>query len=209
MQVMDTFPTWEQIREQYPDIEAILFDMDGTLFPTETQHAQALHLLLTKLDKCFWDVRDLEKKFAGLSDEQVFEKIQPKTNLEMSAAEFVEMKNECFLINVKNADKLLRPEVKNLLDEVSQSELSLGLVTSSEKSVCESLLKKFKIHNLFDVILTREDTSENKPHPMPYLEAMKFLSLSPTKTLVFEDSNTGIQSATDSGAIVIQAKWFV
>jgi phosphoglycolate phosphatase-like HAD superfamily hydrolase len=67
MQVMDTFPTWEQIREQYPDIEAILFDMDGTLFPTETQHAQALHLLLTKLDKCFWDVRDLEKKFAGLS----------------------------------------------------------------------------------------------------------------------------------------------
>jgi beta-phosphoglucomutase len=147
----------------------------------------------------------LRRSLLDFLDEQVFEKIQPKTNLEMSAAEFVEMKNECFLINVKNADKLLRPEVKNLLDEVSQSELSLGLVTSSEKSVCESLLKKFKIHNLFDVILTREDTSENKPHPMPYLEAMKFLSLSPTKTLVFEDSNTGIQSATDSGAIVIQA----
>ena len=99
------------------------------------------------------------------------------------------------------------PETKKFLEELRSKNILLGLVTSSEKCLTERLLIKTDIKSLFHIILTREDTPENKPHPMPYLTAMEKLNLSPNKTFIFEDSPSGIKAAIDSGAYTFQAGW--
>jgi beta-phosphoglucomutase-like phosphatase (HAD superfamily) len=45
--------------------------------------------------------------------------------------------------------------------------------------------------------------NENKPHPAPYLLAMKKLNVNPKNTVIIEDSVHGINSGLSSGAFVV------
>ena len=54
----------------------------------------------------------------------------------------------------------------------------------------------------------RQQTKLTKPHPEPYLEGMRRLDVFSNKTLIFEDSPTGLQSAIKSNAIVYRMMGF-
>ena len=58
------------------------------------------------------------------------------------------------------------------------------------------------IDDYFSYVLTSTEAKEPKPSPMPYLQAMEFLSLNPNQTLIIEDSKTGLLSGIKSNAIV-------
>ena len=51
-----------------------------------------------------------------------------------------------------------------------------------------------------DGILTGCDVARSKPHPDCFLEAMRREGVSPSETLIFEDSDVGIEAARRSGA---------
>ena len=55
-------------------IEAVIFDMDGTMFNTEPLHARALKLTLGKLGKNFTE-EHLLREYYGQADDKVFQKI--------------------------------------------------------------------------------------------------------------------------------------
>ena len=55
----------------------------------------------------------------------------------------------------------------------------------------------------FDVVICAPELPRSKPHPDPYLEALRVLSLDPAQTLVIEDSATGIAAARAAGLDVI------
>ena len=78
--------------------------------------------------------------------------------------------------------------------------LKCGIVSASESEVVQSTLKKANILHFFDSITSRLTIGPNKPHPYPYQVAMKKLKVSPSETLIFEDSPTGLQAANNSGA---------
>lgn len=53
------------------------------------------------------------------------------------------------------------------------------------------------------VMVCAEDVVCGKPHPGGYLQAARWLAVSPTRCLVFEDAEAGIQAGLASGALVI------
>ena len=53
------------------------------------------------------------------------------------------------------------------------------------------------------MIVERNDVARGKPFPDPYLLSAKRLMLSPSETLVFEDSISGITSAVKAGAYCV------
>lgn len=59
------------------------------------------------------------------------------------------------------------------------------------------------IKRYFSIIVTGSDVEEHKPHPEPYLYALKKLGLPPKDCVIFEDSLTGIQAARAAGCKVI------
>ena len=73
------------------------------------------------------------------------------------------------------------------------------------------LVKNFKnveahtinLDELFEHIISGDETEKNKPHPEPYLIMMEKLSVKPENVVVIEDSLHGIQAALASGAAVI------
>ena len=91
---------------------------------------------------------------------------------------------------------------KKLHKRISPHHLT-GLVTASPRKSLNKIINTLHLDNFFNVIISGEDTTNNKPHPDPYLEAMHQLDVIPQKTIIIEDSLVGIQSAIKSGAHVI------
>ncbi len=56
----------------------------------------------------------------------------------------------------------------------------------------------------FDLILAGEDVVEGKPSPEIYNTVMSRMGVTPEETLIFEDSEVGLQAARASGARIIK-----
>lgn len=73
-----------------------------------------------------------------------------------------------------------------------------------------NVLNHLKIEGLFDQIIAGDAVKEGKPSPEIYMTSMQMLGARPEDTLIFEDSEVGIQSAQASGAnyMVVTSKYF-
>lgn len=79
-----------------------------------------------------------------------------------------------------------------------------AIVTTASRVAVEEILDIFNCKDAFDYIIAKEDVKNQKPSPEGYLKAMIQANACPSTTMIFEDSKTGIQSATLSGATVMQ-----
>jgi beta-phosphoglucomutase len=91
---------------------------------------------------------------------------------------------------------------KGLVDiiRLMKIEYKTAVVTTASKKNCFDILNKFGIYNLFDLILTRDDISNSKPNPEGFIKAMEYFEVTPNETIIFEDSNVGLEAAERSGA---------
>jgi HAD superfamily hydrolase (TIGR01509 family) len=95
-----------------------------------------------------------------------------------------------------------------LLKFLKKEKKKVAVVSASEDLIVAETLKCFEIHSYIDLQMGRHQTTLTKPHPEPYLEGMRRLNTDSSKTLIFEDSPTGLQSAIASGANVIRITGF-
>ena len=80
----------------------------------------------------------------------------------------------------------------------------VSLVTSSTKDSADAILEHFQIRRYFSPIITRDEVGDRrKEDPYPYNLAMQEFQVQPNQTLIFEDSDPGIKSGRDSGAVVV------
>ena len=79
----------------------------------------------------------------------------------------------------------------------------IGLVTASPRHNLDWLRTLIELDDLFEHIISGDDTDKNKPHPEPYLAMMSRLDVEPKNTVIIEDSLHGVQSGLASGAFVI------
>lgn len=78
-----------------------------------------------------------------------------------------------------------------------------GPVEADKSSVCGS---NDAPNGRVDGILTGEDIARSKPAPDCFLEAMRREGCTPAETLIFEDSEIGLEAARRSGAAYIRVK---
>ena len=64
------------------------------------------------------------------------------------------------------------------------------------------------IKELFEFIISAEDVKNKKPDPEGFIKAMDYFNIIPENTIIFEDSNVGIEAAIKSGANVLKVKKF-
>lgn len=85
----------------------------------------------------------------------------------------------------------------------------MGVVTSSRRDHFNIAHAKGGLLRYFDFILTREDYEHTKPHPEPYLTALKRHRLAPEQCIVVEDSERGLASARAAGleCLIVLSEW--
>lgn len=89
-----------------------------------------------------------------------------------------------------------------------RSEYKTAVVTTASKENCYDILKQFNLIDFFDLILTQDDINESKPDPEGFLKAMKYFDANPTETIIFEDSDIGLEAAKRTGAFYYKTYCF-
>ncbi len=208
-----TIPDLSTLNRTFPSVKTFLFDMDGTLFDTEKYHTLALQQIGLKYKIAPpLGPKEVHELMMGKADHLLFDLIKDWPNFppHWGVEDFVAEKNRqlLHLLSSVRGEAFFSMELRTLLEQARNNGIKIGLVTSSEKIITHALLKLTGLEDFFSYVLTRDDSQEVKPHPWPYLKAMDHFNSSPSETLVFEDSNVGIEAATSSGAHVIKAQWY-
>lgn len=81
-----------------------------------------------------------------------------------------------------------------------RSEYKTAVVTTASKENCYDILGQFGVLDLFDLVLTHDDITKSKPNPEGFLKAMAYFDAKPEETIIFEDSDVGLEAAERSGA---------
>jgi HAD superfamily hydrolase (TIGR01509 family) len=180
-------------------IQAIIFDLDGTLIDTEPSAARAItdcfktwNIQVDPNDAAYITGRTWENAFRFL-----FQKYEMPIPAQQASLMIMNryrelMQTECLPVpGSEQAVKALAPH------------FSLGLVSGSYRAEILWALKKLGIFDHFKVVLGAEDYPRSKPAPDGYLKAFDLMGIKPECVLIFEDSEAGIASAKAAGARVV------
>jgi HAD superfamily hydrolase (TIGR01509 family) len=180
-------------------MSAIFFDMDGTLVDSEPLWLEAEIEVMLR-EGCIWTAEDQLACLGGprAKTERI---MQEKCGKQMPDNYFGDQLDD--LMESKLAEKLkLVPGALELLAECKENDLTFGLVTASGGRLMNVVLKSFPA-DIFDVVISGDDVEKSKPDPQPYLMAAERLSVDIKKSVVIEDSVTGVTAGLASGAQVI------
>ncbi len=211
MRTLQFVPNLQWFDQHYPNIKTLLFDMDGTLIDSEYLHAVCIAKLFQHLNLEINLTGQWDLQFKGQADVQTYQVLKEKYSLSLPLEEFLNLKNhycvQLLSLCRQKRIQLYQDELIQLILDFKKRDLSVALVTASERAVMLECLKGFPT-GLFNLTLARQDTERTKPHPDPYLLAMKQLKVCAEQTLIFEDSMTGLSSARESGAKFLRVDWF-
>ncbi|MET7736254.1 HAD-IA family hydrolase [Streptomyces sp. NPDC005402] len=176
-------------------LQAVLFDMDGTLVDTERLWWEAVEQAagrpLTEADRPDVLGRPVEHTAAWLA-----------AATGAPAADLADTLHREFADRVRTG-VVPRPGALDLLDALAREQIPTALVTASPRSVADTVLAALGGASRFAVSVTADDTEHTKPAPDPYLAACRALGVRPSGCVAVEDTETGVRSAEAAGCAVL------
>jgi len=174
---------------------ALLFDLDGTLAETDSLHFPTWVRVLEphgiEVDEEFF--RD---RISGRSNAVIIEDLLPDLSSE-EALRIADAKEADFRERAGDLEPL--PGLIAFVRRARERGLKLSLVTNAPKENVLAILRALELEDDFDNIVLADEVGEVKPHPGPYKAALRHLDVAAEEALAFEDSASGIASATGAG----------
>jgi HAD superfamily hydrolase (TIGR01509 family) len=180
-------------------MDAVLWDMDGTLVDTEPYWIATEYAMAEKYGATWSRAHALELVGSDLLDSGRY--IQKVMGLALSPEEIVEELLDGVVTKVEEAVPW-RPGAVELLASLREAGVRCGLVTMSYQRFVAPILAQLPPET-FRVVVTGDQVEFGKPHPEPYLTAAAALGVPAERCLAIEDSNTGAKSAEQAGCLVL------
>lgn len=180
--------------------QALMFDYDGVIADTEPLHWKSWADLLSKSGiQLGWD--EYCRIGLGVGDAQIYEHFRERLpHTDPNAFSILNAERRRRVLELSLQQSPIPQETIDLLKSLEVYKLGgqrIGLVTSSEQSEVEPVLRAAGIFCEFDAMVFGGDTASLKPSPAPYLLIAKRLRV---KTgIAFEDSEPGLASARSAG----------
>lgn len=182
-------------------IQALLFDLDGTLLDAFDQYALSL-IAAIKYFHLPTPTRERVRQLMGSSGDYAL----------LSLGVQPEQVQEAHWRWVEWAQAIAHlarpfPSVVPLLKRLRHAGYRLGIVTSRPHRSVKVTPSAVELVSLVDLLVARDDTVEGKPHPEPVLYALNRLSLSPEQAAYVGDAHYDIEAGRRAGCLTILATW--
>src|SRR5581483_8603115 len=180
-------------------LQAVLFDMDGTLVDTEPYWIAAEYALVESYGGTWTD--EHAHAIVGSALLRAGEYIREHGGVPLPAAEIVERLLDDVVAAARRAMPW-RPGAVLLLAELRAAGVPCAMVTMSYDRFAAAVVDALP-PKTFDVIVTGDQVTDGKPPPEAYLTAAARLGVDPARCVAIEDSPTGTASAEAAGCVVV------
>jgi phosphoglycolate phosphatase len=185
-------------------LEALIFDLDGTLVDTAPDLLHATNHVLSIIDRPPVDMSQL-RGFVGHGAMNLIERGITASGPSVDAAtlkqlhgRFLEYYGEHIAVASVMFDGLAE-----LLDRARSTGLKLGVCTNKVENLSVKLLTELGVIDRFAAVVGGDTLPLMKPDPAPYREVAMRLGVAPLNSLMFGDSETDIRTAQNAGVPVI------
>ncbi len=185
-----------------PFFELLIFDLDGVLVDTSSAHARAFSDL--------WQRVGIQgpayHAIAGRKTEDVVREStsarKPSPEEMQQWVRFKQAQARAYLAD----QSIVYEDTIPSLEVLSNQRYRMALGTAASGETARWILKRLGLEHFFSVIVTAEDLQRGKPSPEIYLKVMSIADVAPDRTLIIEDSLSGLQSAVASQACVASVR---
>ena len=186
-------------------IDAIAFDLDGTLIETNDAWLNGLNRTL----KLYGNEGEVTMEFfienhVGVEQTKVLSYYLDLSEQEMDEA--VKAFNEIFVSSIDYVK--LQDNVIETLEYISTMTEKRAIITNSYRKVTDAILDNLESRDLdikkyFHTIVTRDSVKEGKPNPEIIYNTCNILDVDPENMIFIEDSTSGVQAGKKAGCYVI------
>jgi HAD superfamily hydrolase (TIGR01509 family) len=182
--------------------DVLVFDYDGVLADTEPLHWKSWAALLSRYDvQLGWE--DYCTFGRGIDDAQMYKTLQNRALLP-GTDDFVNQNRERKRIVQEWSLAEIPISTETIAMLKGLDGFRIGLVTSSERSEVEPVLRAAQIYDVFDAMVFGDEVAAPKPSPAPYQLVAQKLGID--TGIAFEDSEPGLASARTAGFRAIKVE---
>ena len=194
-------------------LQALVFDVDGTLADTESSHLQAFNAAFAEAGLDWvWDEALYTQLLdvSGGKERILYWWNRTRSNVvDIDGGALREMierihlaKTALYEAMVNEGKVTLRPGVLALIEDARRHNLQLAIATTTSPVNVSALLRRaigsdWRLS--FPVVCDASTAPLKKPHPQVYRQVLNRLGLPAAACVAFEDSSNGLRSALGAG----------
>ena len=178
-------------------IKAIVMDMDGTITRFNLDFVEARRRVLRDVEQMNLRTLDMTEQ---MSTYLLLKRL--KENIDADKFDGIRKKFYGYVqeMEVRAAqDATLYPGALETLNLLRGWRLKIGIVTNNSRVGTELTLKRLRLDNFFDAVVTRDDCDEMKPDAGPVRKVLESLDIRPEDAILVGDSIIDIMAAKAAG----------
>ena len=181
-------------------ISAVIFDMDGLMFETESLFAIAQSDIAKRYGKVF--TLEIQNKMMGRKPLDAIKVMLEELEIDEDAEKIAKERDDAYreLIKVRSQPMT---GLFDFLDLLDKNGIRKAIASGSHHEWINTLLSQTNIKHRFEVIVSGQDVQVAKPDPEIYTKTVKMLELLPSQCLVLEDAVNGIRAAKAAGCCAV------
>jgi HAD superfamily hydrolase (TIGR01509 family) len=190
-------------------LEALIFDVDGTVAETEDLHRRAFNLAFDMHEvELAWDEREYRRMLRVHGGKERIARALAELGAHRPGEEVaaIHASKTRFYSLLMARGAAWRPGVLRLMDEASRAGLRLALATTTTHANLEPLFAPVlgaAWRSRFAAIVSGDMVRRKKPAPDVYVEALRRMQAPAGRAVALEDSAAGVESARAAGLAVV------
>jgi phosphoglycolate phosphatase len=186
-------------------IEAIAFDLDGTLLDTIHDLAAAVNVLLDELGLAQL-AKDAVREMVGKGMRRLVQRAVTASRGTVPAEgelDVLLVRYQAHYTAVLGRETRVYPDVVESLTALREQGYRLAVVTNKASRFVRPHLARAGIEHLFDIVVGGDDAREKKPSAAPLLLVAERFGLRPADILMVGDSGNDVAAARAAGCPVL------
>jgi beta-phosphoglucomutase family hydrolase len=180
-------------------MEAVIFDLDGTIVFSHPTHFAAYEKLFGEFG-ITWSFEEFEKVFAGTGAPAIIEQILERNGVSgFDLPALVKKKRDIFNEILAHKKLEVVPGFFEFLKEVNRLGLKKIIASGSNKANIRAMLENIGVSEDFPIVVSGEEVARPKPAPDIFLAAAQKIGVEPAQCLVIEDTDHGVRAARAAG----------
>ena len=179
------------------DLKAVLFDLDGTLTRFNIDYRSARRDVNAELDMLGLGEHSLKDGVMLYMMLDNVRGLMPDEGYRLFVGKVQSLFERYELASATSTD--LQPYALEILASLREQGFKTAIVTNNCLSATKTVINRFGLHPLIDVLVTREDAPRWKPDGAMVKETLNRLNVDPGNALFVGDSTIDVMAARDSG----------